>query len=284
MKNFGFHISLNNLTEPKELGYNTAQLFSKSPKKISGTSSFNTIERQILTNITNVYTHGQYVLSITKLNLDGTLNKMYIKSIVDELIFLKSIKGKGVIIHAGSSKESMNTICKNVCTYLLNIIKEKDFPMIFIENRAAAGNIVFKSVDELLFLERWIVYNELNTQVGYCFDTCHDFVSNYIEVHDKIGKMWYPKKNGNDRKRIDHNLQRLIDVIDSKRLVVHLNDSVNYTSDKHANLFTGVIPEDELIGVIKLCIKHKMPCIIERINATIEEKKKMIKLVSTLIQ
>lgn len=284
---YGFHIHSDDpqssIKELKKLGASTLQVFTKSPRFIN-TKMKNYSDEEIKTykdSGFHIFVHGSYAINLCTMTKNNKLNPTYITSVVEDLSFLKKVNGKGVVLHVGSCtyidpKEPLRALTK----YLLAIImtckkdgiypkeggkddkKEEIYPKILLENRAKAGSLYLSTIEEMKYIWEYAKMNNIDKYIGFCFDTCHAFVTNIIL---------------NNKKTIWEDLNFLL----SNKMpvgLVHLNDSKSLVSDRHENLLDGVITDVDLLTVTQICVKNKIPMLIERIDTTYEEKDKMVKI------
>jgi endonuclease IV len=287
----GFHLGTSQdsdiVKDVEDIGISCLQIFTRNPMKRS-TITVDPKRLDDLNKNVKVFTHIVYYINVTKKTKNGKLNGLSIKIILDDINFLTSIKnGKGIgaVLHLGSSTETWGATVSIIIQYLKLLSKnmKRTGPKIIIENRASAGNIFLTSIDEMILLDKELQKNGLNDYTAFCFDTCHDFISSYKMSHEKKGKLWYPIDNMT-RRKVDDNLQELIDSIGHKRIsVVHLNDSKSYTKDEHEDFLDGLIPDNELLGVLDICKKYKIPMIVERSRIPKNDKIEMIKMIKSFI-
>lgn len=275
---FGFHLSGSNieklLEEIDELGVNSVQIFIRVPRVKNGpltkygAGPVVKLKKYIKKGGIKLFTHGTYPLNLIMDRIDI----LSVKSLVKELRWLEIVGGVGCVFHLGSSKRypgkaSWEKFCKNIVRHLRIIRKYAPYGELLMENQATAGSKVMTRVDEMISL--WKFVKGKVKGVGFCFDTCHDFVSSYK----------YAQKMNIKREKIGDNIRKLLSA-GVPVGCVHLNDCKVADRDVHDNLMDGLIPPEELLDVIAICKKRKIPMIIERIKSSRLEKIKMIKIVS----
>jgi len=267
----GFHESLSNCVENiKLLNTNCVQVFTRSPRQYGSLSKYdNSLIDFLNNNKIKVLTHAVYFISLLTLTTTDDVNKRTINILNDDIDFLKKVNGIGTVIHVGSVKKSKYTPNQIILKYMEKV---NDSTKLIFENKAMAGKQYLYNNDEIISLHNFLKDN--GYKANFCFDTCHDFISSYKMSHNKVGKKW-EKKLYCKTKKTDDNLQELLNA-GVNISCVHLNDSTSYTKDVHADLFTGLISEDVIKNVYKICEKNKIPMIIERMNANINTKKKML--------
>jgi endonuclease IV len=284
---YGFHLPGNNLYKVSQTMnyYDTivGQIFIRSPRikngpiTTYGDKQIKDFKRVIYKNSYRIFTHATYGVSLVYDKID----KASISSLVKEIEFIDSVGGEGTVVHVGSSSRygyevTLDKICKNVTKHLINLhslTKNKRYRL-FLENQATAGKKVMTTVDEMITMCKYLRHNKLLEKVGFCFDTCHDYVSSYIEA-TKLNKT---------RVKVNDNLKRLIKVVGHKNVgIVHLNDNAVNTKDVHADLLNGNIPPEELMDVILTCKKYNIPMLIERYKSTHEDKLLMLMVVKSIL-
>lgn len=240
-----------------KLKVKSVQIFSRNPRKVySNTTNFSDINEfihLIANKKLNIFTHASYGVMLHK------NSPISVSSLHKEIKFLNKVGGKGVVIHIGSSKDNWCNVKDAVINNLLKVVarttrigrnaSHRNKAKLLLENQVKCGNKILTSVCEMIELWKMIrSHPQLRTRVGFCYDTCHGFVTNKINncpntVHDDL---------------------KLLLREDVPIDVVHLNDSQSVTADRHANIFEGMIPRKSLINVMKLCRRKKIPMIIER--------------------
>lgn len=268
----GFHYSntVDFVSKAQGLETKYVQIMIRNPRKINSD-----VFKYDTTNLKKIkiFTHAPYTINLLNKTSNNKLYKHVISALVDEMKFMNDVNGKGCVIHTGTSTKSFEEKSETLIQYLLSIIKhcqKLKFTKInlILENRAKAGNLFLSTYEEMINFDKILSqYPDIKKYVSYCYDTCHAFVS--------INK-------DNKKTSIDKELQQLLDN-NMKISVIHLNDSQSTSKDLHANLFDGIIPKHELINTIKIANKHKIPMIVERIDATEDDKKTMLELVKKLV-
>lgn len=264
----------------------TAQIFLKSPMKVSG-SKIN--EKQIeetkeYLKKNNVYlvVHGQYLLNFIR---EGKEIHFARKSLVDDLKMLEMIipeknKNKtGVVIHLGKNvnKKSVEECIINFTENIINVIektKECGLKIILETSTKTKGpSDIFHNIEtfgKLVHnLKDKLGKETFDKRIGFCIDTCHIYASGY-SIESKKGftdfmKLWKTQ-------------------IGSLTLF-HLNDSkgiLGCCRDCHEQIGNGLIykeSKDGLKALLKYAKKNNIPIIIESGGIQDEE----LALIKTLI-
>lgn len=268
----GFHISIRGgldavRKEMIEIDCPVVQIFIGSPKSYNMNRHLD-VSKENLKFFKNkkVFTHGQYVLKMATTNKDGSLNKYNIASLRTDIKFLKGIGGVGTVVHIGKSTGDEQSDYQNVIKYIDTVYGKSsaDNPKIILENRALAGELVLTTVDSMIAI--WKMMSRSTRQhVGFCFDSCHDFVTT-------------SKMDGGKRTPVNENLQRLIDGVGIENvLCVHLNDSKSDTQDRHEGFLEGLLKPKEMLDILALVKKYNIPSIVEMHKWSVDKKKKVYK-------
>jgi|ETNvirenome_6_85_1030632.scaffolds.fasta_scaffold00574_2 endonuclease IV len=264
----GFHIlrsgkfDIYKLIKDTHTNYNinTIQIFSqgKLSKYAPTTNKYTSVQKAkqyIEKNNIKVFIHASYITSLTKSTF-----KSNIESLLFDFQICRSIGGIGVVIHPGSNVEDndkiYSMISKNIHSLITILKKFEVKSKIILEIEAKCGRKVITDLSAIMKLWNTMKkrYSKSDLQyVQFCLDTCHMFVS-------KV-----PMKTKQD-------IRNIFSTIDPKLIaLIHLNDSLSYTQDRHADLFIGLIGNkkyggnpDVLIEVAKIAEKNNIPMIIER--------------------
>lgn len=247
------------LKKVKEIGGNTLQIFSSSPRgwsfaKITKTKKdieeFIKLKKEL--QIDPVYFHASYLINLADESKIGYLSK---RSLINELNIAKKLNIKGSIVHLGSFKDSqiLNTsfennpkykvLIKNIQETLSQTPKETLF---IIEN--AGNRKIGQNLEELAFIFRQLN----NPRIRLCLDTCHLFANGY-SFDNKVDLTIFLNK-----------LDRL-NLLDRLELW-HLNDSrdpLNSGRDRHENIGQGEIGIEEFKAILNHKETENFPFIIE---------------------
>ena len=249
----GAHVSItggheNALYKIKQMGGNSLQIFSASPRawnfaKIDDTIAEQFVKTKKKLGIEPVYFHASYLINLAFENRVGQLSTQLL---THELKIAKRMGVKGSIVHIGSHKDGEKEI-KHVVSHVSKVLEKIPDDVLFIIENAGNRKIG-------LYLEEIaeIVKSLKSKNVKVCLDTCHLHAAGYDL-------------------RTKKSFEEFLDVFDKKigleRLEVwHLNDSKDpfgSLRDRHENIGKGQVG----IEVFKTILTHPktkhVPGIIE---------------------
>lgn len=259
---FGFHNSIKDIRDTllldKSIGASIVQIFSRSPQNGRQISTFHGIAA--IDDNFKVYTHAPYYINMI------TNPALAAKQIIRELEYLDGMKnGVATVVHAGSNVDDYPSekVLANIVESVRKIAEAGKWKSrILIENRAKAGKLFPVEDIEMCGIYRALLDAEVDDITGFCYDTCHGYVTNYItKVKDPIEKT----------------LSELIGTNIPIELV-HLNDTANHTRDVHELPGKGLIPN--FGNIITLCKKHDLPMLVEDDSASFQNKETIAKLIT----
>ena len=253
----GFHVSIQNgidksVTRAVELGCNTFQIFTQSPRMWRQRELREKEVQEFKTQLTgskinSVISHMPYLPNLS------TLNPVNYRKSVDSLLYeverCRTLGIHFIVTHVGSHLgEGVDKGIRQVVSALDKIGESfTEHPMILLENSSGKGNDVGSRFDEL----GWIIKRSTNEQIGVCFDTCHAFSKGY-ELRTEEG--------------VHETLEEFDRVIGLERLkLVHLNDSkwgLGAKNDNHDHVGLGHIGEDGFRNILKSPLS-KVPMVME---------------------
>ncbi len=260
----GAHLSIsggyaNPLKKIKEIGGNTLQIFSTSPRGWSfakpseaEVAEFKELKKEF--DIDPIYFHASYLINLGNHERGGEISK---NSLKHELKLAAKMGVKGSIVHLGSFKnhdekvapadikqqEHFQTLVDNIKDILKDSPEESLF---MIEN--AGNRKIGRTIEEIAT----IIKSVNNNRLRVCLDTCHLHAAGYdISTIEKL----------------DEFLAVFDKLIGLKKLELwHLNDSrdpFGSLRDRHDNIGEGMIGAD----VFRIIINHdklkNIPFIIE---------------------
>ena len=249
----GAHVSIaggheNALHKIKEMGGNSLQIFSASPRawnfaKIDDDEADQFMKMRKKLGIDPIYFHASYLINLAFENRVGQLSTQLL---THELKIARRMGVKGSIVHIGSHKDGKKEI-KHVVSHVSKVLEKIPDDILFIIENAGNRKIG-------LYLEEIaeIVKSLKSKNIKVCLDTCHLHAAGYDL-------------------RTKKSFEEFLDVFDKKigleRLEVwHLNDSKDpfgSLRDRHDNIGKGQVG----IGVFKTILTHPktkhIPGIIE---------------------
>jgi deoxyribonuclease-4 len=229
----GFHVSINGgmnraIDRAVELNCSTFQVFTRNPRswkfQALTEEDINSYRIKITASgINPVYAHMPYIP-----NLSSPNNETYRKSIASLIEEIKRCKQIGIpfiITHLGSHLGAGETIGRERLVTALNEASTEGGPMILLENGAGSINNIGNHFEKLV-----MIIDEVEQDIGVCFDTCHAFAAGY-DISSKSG--------------FESTLKTIGSTIGFERIkLVHLNDSVgdlNSHIDRHEHIGLGKI-------------------------------------------
>jgi len=197
--------------------------------------------------------HGSYLINLCQDPKDYRHFKG-VNILVEDLDVSVRLNSLGVIIHMGNDteKHGQDVSKQNYITGVKNALKLSDARSILIlETGAGTGNEISSSLEELGQIRSSLTPNE-QSRVKFCLDTCHMFAYGYkLGIKDAIDI-------------INHDIERYLGW--NNVAVVHLNDSEDRCGsrkDNHADIGKGFIKFEGLMKFVDLCVRHKVPMVLE---------------------
>lgn len=195
---------------------NCIQIFTKSPikaSKIIVSCEVEKVKEYIQQHNIHLYVHSQYIINMCD-NKDWAM-----RSLVDDMLFLHSIGGQGVVVHMGknvkrlnySNDEAYEAMNRNI-NNVLTKVGETNVKLL-LENSAGQGTEIGGHPEEL---------SKFDERVNFCIDTAHLWGKGY-EIRDYFEKLTIPT---------------------SRISLIHLNDSLvekGSRKDRHAPLGFGLM-------------------------------------------
>ena len=176
----------------------------------------------------NVFTHYPYCINLASDDLQHFKIKNSLKALEYELNVISNFKTNqnktGVVIHVGSHKDKK--LGHKLVAQCINNINFKKNAMLLIENSAAEGNKLTRTISEIKSVMNMVNENK-RENVGVCWDTCHGFGSgeyNFSEISE-----------------VDRFFSEFDEIIGLEKLkLIHLNNSrekFGSRKDRHAGIF-----------------------------------------------
>lgn len=197
--------------------------------------------------------HGSYIINLCQ---DPTDYRHFkgVNILVDDLNVSVKLKAIGVIIHMGNDteKNGQEVSKLNYIKGIKEALKRSDKKStLILETGAGSGSEISSSLEELGEIRRGLSPEE-RLRVKFCLDTCHMFAYGYkLHIPDAVDILDYD---------IDSYLGW------DNVAVIHLNDSEDCCSsrkDNHADIGKGQINFHGLMRFVHLCVRHKIPMILE---------------------
>lgn len=251
----GAHLSISNgldkaIHNAQLIGCNALQIFTHSNrqwaiKEIKAEDVVNFKKAKQETGITEIVCHSSYLINLGAENSET--EEKSINCLIKELEICDQLEIKYLVMHPGTGKninECLKQISKNINFVLKNY---KGSTKLLIENTAGQGNNVGYKFEQLAYL-----LNNIEHNVGICFDTCHAWAAEY---------------DFSNKKKYQIMLEEFDKIVGLKKLkTFHLNDSLKPLGskvDRHSNIGEGTIG----LEAFKLIINDKqfqnIPKIIE---------------------
>ncbi len=265
----GAHVSMvggvdQALERAKDLGCNTMQVFSGSPRvwarpKLSALDADKITSKSKELGVSPIITHAIYLVNLASPNSE--LVKKSAKILEYDLQFDSLIKGGGVVVHLGSHLGKgwlavREQIVRQIKQVLANTPSDSTF---LIENSAGQKGKVGSDLTEI----RWLLDQLKSKRVGWCFDTCHAYAAG-LGLGSKVSQP-LPKKMADDFDQLAIEEITLLGLWSSLK-VVHVNDSRDEFGsgrDRHANLGEGQIPPQDFKYFLNYAKVKKLPLILE---------------------
>lgn len=190
------------------------QIFYKSPYSLKARGS---LDPGLFKNFKcPVFTHGTYVINLGGIISDKKMVELA-GNIADDLDFLDSIpNGVGTVVHYKTGDHIIDNIRR-----LLKLL-----------GRGRKSRLIIENVKGTTIGEMYVLQKEFPGRIGFCFDTCHLFISGYDlrdldicrNVFDEI-KRSFPDL-----------------------MLIHFNDSASPRQDIHEEPGFGYIGNPKLGG------------------------------------
>jgi deoxyribonuclease-4 len=237
----------------EELGCNTFQIFTRSPRQWSSLKIVPDIAKAFVDKLENrdikpVFAHMPYLP-----NLASPRDEIYVKSVntlSSELKRCTLLNIPYLVTHLGShlgagKQKGFSRLIDGINKALSNNVGKVT---LLLENTAGTRNSMGSTIEDLNHIIESLTQPEM---VGICFDTSHAFAAGYdLRTEDNI----------------EYIIQKIDGLIGFKRLkVVHLNDSkgeFNSHIDRHEHIGLGYIGEEGFRNLLASKF-GKIPMIME---------------------
>lgn len=233
-----------------EWGGKAFQYFPKNPrslqiKKIDEKDAWECAQFCRQNNMSSI-AHSPYPTNLCSFDLNKA-NEV-IQSLLNDLYIAESCGSIGVVVHFGKYNGTQPLEAYITMVNTLNTVLDEweGTSLLLIENHSGQGGNIGTTVEECIYIRQLTDYPE---KIGFCFDTCHAFVSG----------MWGSNtKDFKDHELLNNYLTQL--------KAIHLNDSVypaNSKRDRHANIGHGCITSKQLFKLIQSPHINDLPIILE---------------------
>ena len=253
----------NAIDRAKELGCNTIQIFTHSPReyrhgKISPADIKEFRKRREKVDIFPLVVHIPYIV-----NLASPYGKLYHRSIeiyIEEINQAETLGAEYLVTHMGSHRrkgearglkrfwQGMETILENTKHTKVSVL---------LENTSGSGyglGYNFEHLSKVFEGTSW------NKRLGFCLDTCHAYVSGY-----DLSNM-----SGLDKALAD--MDRFIGL--DRLKLIHLNDakdSLGSKRDRHEHIGKGKIGLEGLRNIVNHPRLRNIPFILETPKQNLED-------------
>jgi deoxyribonuclease-4 len=239
----GHHTSIsgaleNSAIEAHNLGANTFQIFSSSPRQwkasVPSVPAIKLLQRaREKFDLHPLVIHDNYLINLASAHEETRVRS--IEAFRGELVRANAIGAEYLVAHPGNYKGQ--TIEQGLLAFLEGVTAAAaglEFPklMLLIENTVGAGAQLGGRLEELHVLREY-AKQMTHLPVGFCLDTCHLFCSGY-DVSTEEG--------------LHHTVKEADRLLGLENVpVIHANDSkgaLNSHMDRHANIGEGYIGRD----------------------------------------
>lgn len=275
----GVHVSIagkiyDSLDRAKDLGCNTMQIFSRSPRafreiplKKEDTEEFKAKRTKL--DIKPVFIHLPYLVNLA--TPDERLYRISIRLYIESIKDADSLGAEYIVTHMGSHKGSGEEIGLKRFSKALNKIldKTKDSKVgILLENTAGGGFSLGYN-----FRHQKLVIDNIRDKkrIGICFDTCHGYVAGY-NIANKEG---LKKTLAEMDKEVGIEYLKLIHLNDAK-------DVLGSKKDRHEFVGYGKIGMDGFRNIINHKELKDVPMVLEMPNVSDEGDWLDLKTISRL--
>ncbi len=277
----GVHVSIagkiyESIDRAKDLGCNTMQIFSRSPREWrgKGSSAADIKEfrlRRQKAKIYPLFIHVPYLA-----NLASPFKSLFEASIKYYIEYLKEAESLGaeyLVSHMGSHKKSGEKAGIKRITRGLNIIfrETKSLRVILLlENTSGSGSwLGYK-----FWHQQKIIGNiREQSRIGICFDTAHAYSAGYnIATGEGLNKT----------------LEEIDELVGLEKLkLIHLNDSrddFGSLRDRHEHIGKGKIGLEGFANIVNHPRLREVPFILETPKASEADDKRNLKVVRSLLK
>lgn len=276
---FGAHMSISGgislaIERGESIGCTAIQIFSKSnrqwkarPLQTEEVNAFHSTLKHSL--IKSVITHASYLINIGSPNKE--LAEKSTLALIEELNRCAELSINYLVLHPGSHSNTSQAEClQQISNNIDRALEETNHKTsILIETMAGQGSSVCYSFEQIATI---IERSHYKKNIGVCFDTCHAFVAGYdFRTEKTYNDMWELFDN----------------IIGLKKLhAMHINDSktdLGSRVDRHANIGEGKIGLEAFTLLFNDPRFFDVPKILETPYATLDDHKKNMDIIRSLI-
>ncbi|HYO83073.1 MAG TPA: deoxyribonuclease IV [Bryobacteraceae bacterium] len=245
----GIHTSksgalVNAANKARELGANTFQIFSSSPRTwragVPDPADIRELQRvREKFDLRPLVIHDSYLINLA--SCEDPIRKSSIAAFRGELDRALAIGAEYLVMHPGNCKgQPMEQGILNVIEGLVESTAGlKGGLTILLENTVGAGGQIGSRFEELEAI-RQLAQDRVDLPIGFCIDTCHCFASGHYNVATPTG--------------LKETVRQMKIVLGLERVpVFHANDSKGDAGsklDRHANIGEGRIGVEGFRGIL----------------------------------
>ena len=263
----------------QELGGNTLQIFSSSPRIWrSSTPDPDDVRRLHLArekhDIIPMVVHDSYLINLA--STDEKIRTASVSAFRREIERCILIGAEYLVAHPGNHKgQSLEEGLLNVVEGLVEASKDlaSHRLTILLENTVGAGNQLGSRFEELEVIRR-LAQDRMEISVGFCLDTCHCYASGHYDI------------SGVDGLKGTITAAETVLGIDRVR-VIHANDSKGNEGsklDRHENIGEGKIGLDAFRRILNHPKLQDKAFILETPADTPDEEHKDINTLKSLLK
>ena len=258
----GIHTSksgslVNAAKKAQELGANTFQIFSSSPRQWRASTpdpndirDFRRIREQH--DLTPLVIHDSYLINLA--SCEETIRRSSIAAFRGEIERALAIGAEYLVAHPGNCKgQALEQGMLNVIEGLVESARGLSGSLtILLENTVGAGGQIGSRFEELEAIRR-LAQDRMELPIGFCIDTCHCFASGHYNVATPDG--------------LKETVRQMKVILEVERVgVIHANDSkgdFGSKLDRHANIGEGKIGNSGFQGILRHKDLRNKPFILE---------------------
>lgn len=267
------------IAEAEELGVNTIQIFSRSPRMWRAppldprqVEAFR--RARVERRIRPLAVHASYLLNMA--SPDAANRKRAIASFRDELERARLLGADGLVLHPGSAKgyDAPEPAIETLSQSIAEATEGFDWENLelLLENTAGGGSSLGRTFEELATIREAILSRRV-IPVGYCMDTAHTLAAGY-EITTADGLRETVKTVG-----------RALGLDRVK--VVHANDSkspLGSRLDRHEHIGEGKIGREAFARIVNHPKLRSKPFILETPHGEDGTHKKNVQALRSLIR